>query len=179
MTLDIPNRVAVRAATRFTVQDGCYVSTYSVASHGYAQVGWNENNLSRVTTAHRAAWTLVNGQIPDGMTVDHLCKNRRCVRLEHLRVLSNYENARRTSGTDWELGICKHRHPNDQSYVTPAGRRICRPCRIRWHSDFKQRHKKTGVDLLVGSTLKHSQLPRETHMTKAPGSRIQGPSALS
>lgn len=51
----IPDRVALRAATKYKVDGDCWVSTYSVASHGYAQIGWQEKGKLRGTTAHRAA----------------------------------------------------------------------------------------------------------------------------
>lgn len=97
----IPDRVAERAALRFEVEvrerapglGHCYVSTYSVASHGYAQVGWGEGGKNHGVTAQRAAWQHWNGPIPDGMTVDHRCRNRPCVRREHLRLRTNPENA--------------------------------------------------------------------------------------
>ena len=107
----IPYRVAQRAATRYEPAGACHISTYSVASHGYAQVGWNGREGHGCTTAQRAAWVYFNGkQIRPGFTIDHKCKNRRCVRREHLRELSNLENARRTLGRDWELGTCLHGH---------------------------------------------------------------------
>ena len=124
----IPRRVAVRAATRYIVQNGCYISTYSTASHGYAQIGWQEASERFGTTVHRAAWVCMNGQISDGMTVDHTCKNGRCVRGEHLRLLSNYENARRTAGRDWPLGTCIRGHPNSALQVRPEGKMICATC---------------------------------------------------
>lgn len=33
----IPDRIAQRAASAYVVDDGCHISTYSTASHGYAQ----------------------------------------------------------------------------------------------------------------------------------------------
>ena len=87
----IPPSAAERAFTRWVESaDGCLISTYSVASHGYAQIGWSRTSGRGMTTAHRAAWVHANGQIPDGMTIDHMCKNRRCVNVKHLRVLSNF-----------------------------------------------------------------------------------------
>lgn len=114
-TRPIPERVAARAATRFVVSGECHISTYSIASHGYAQVGWSDAGKNTMTTAHRAAWVHYTGeQIEPGYTIDHRqglgCKSRRCVRREHLRSLINLENARRTSGTDWPLGTCRHGH---------------------------------------------------------------------
>lgn len=97
MTEPIPLRVAERAATRYVEdENGCYLSTYSTGSHRYAQVGWQSNGRVQMTTAHRAAWVHYTGEQPGEMTVDHLdhC-NRKCVRFEHLRLLTNSENGRR------------------------------------------------------------------------------------
>ena len=108
---------AERAATRYTVAgSGCWISTYSAGSHGYAQIGWGlPDGRSATTTAHRAAWTFHNGPIPDGLTVDHLCHARRCVRPDHLRLLSNRENGRRNHPDygDWPLGYCRNGHPDE------------------------------------------------------------------
>jgi hypothetical protein len=90
----IPEDVAARAALNAVPGTrGCLISTYSVGSHGYAQVGWMRTTGRGMTTAHRASWVATNGQIPDGMTVDHLCHVKTCVAIDHLRLLSNVENA--------------------------------------------------------------------------------------
>jgi hypothetical protein len=151
--LQIPERVALRAYDAWELApSGCYISTYSVASHGYAQIGWHEKSHGRstMTLAHRAAWVHANGQIPDGMTVDHkpTC-DRRCVNVDHLRLLTNYENARRTSGRDWPLGECINGHPNSELYVADGGRRIrCRPCYLATKrassARYYQRMKEAG-----------------------------------
>lgn len=111
--VDIPDRVKERAATKVVRSSGgCWISTYSVASHGYAQIGWQNGGERHVVLAHRASWERVNGRVPSGMTIDHLCRERRCVNPAHLRLLDNFENARRTHGMDWQLGECPNGHPN-------------------------------------------------------------------
>ena len=136
----IPARVAQRALESYAVDAaGCHISTYSTASHGYAQIGWNEPGVKRstMTLCHRAAWVATTGeQIPSGMTVDHTCKNRRCVNPEHLRLLSNFENARRTSGRDWPLGQCINGHPNSE-LVKHAGKWKCRICENEWQRRYR------------------------------------------
>ena len=131
---EIPDRVASRAANRWIAgENGCRISTYSVGSHGYAQIGWQDPDHRHVVTAHRAAWVWANGQqIPVGMTIDHLCKNRRCVNPDHLRLISNFENARRTSGSDWQMGMCKHGHPNSEIRYQPSGKAYCGICSKEW-----------------------------------------------
>lgn len=124
--MDVPERVIERVLTKVVMGPrGCHISTYSVGSHGYAQVGWGYRDDRVVALAHRVMWTWFRGAIPQGMTVDHTCKNRRCVRLMHLRLLPNLENARRTDGRDWPLGQCVNGHPDDQ-YWRPSG-----PARIK------------------------------------------------
>lgn len=133
--LDIPARVAKRAATRVIPdENGCLISTYSVASHGYAQIGWQSGGHNHGTLCHRAAWVYHHRQqIPDGMTIDHICKNRRCVNPDHLRILPNFENARRIDGADWPVGVCKHGHSN--KYLAQySGRWHCSICHERWQS---------------------------------------------
>lgn len=109
----IPDRVKQRAYERWEADGDCWISTYSTASHGYAQIGWQNPDERRVVLAHRAAWEHVNGPIPPGKTIDHLCKQRQCVNPKHMRLLDNYENARRTGGRDWPLGECVNGHSNE------------------------------------------------------------------
>lgn len=145
-SVPVPERVAQRAYERVEVDDnGCWISTYSVASHGYAQIGWTGGGERHVILAHRAAWAHVNGQMPLGMTLDHLCKTRTCVNPDHLRMLPNYENARRVDGEDWPLGFCKRGHPNSAIRELKGRGRpskecaICRSARYR-RNNWVNRH---------------------------------------
>ena len=105
----IPARVLHRAATRYTVAGDCWISTYKTGNHGYAQLGWTDAGKSTVVLAHRAAWEAANGPIPDGMTVDHICFERRCVNPAHLRLLTHAENAgRRRRKWPRRRGECGH-----------------------------------------------------------------------
>jgi len=45
--------------------------------------------------AHRAHWEMKRGPIPSGMQIDHLCRNRKCVNLDHLEIVSPKDNVRR------------------------------------------------------------------------------------
>jgi hypothetical protein len=127
----IPEHVARRVVTNVTAGDaGCVISNYSTGSHGYAQIGWHQDDGRRVaTTAHRVAWVAHTGeQIPEGMTVDHICRVRTCVNPEHLRLLTNAENARdngqvrvnKPTGAIWACGHAAIRRASGALY--------CREC---------------------------------------------------
>lgn len=75
-----------------TVADGgCLVWTGHLNANGYGKI----KTGGRDGFAHRYAWERVNGPIAKGMTIDHLCRNRACVNLEHLDVVTQAENNRR------------------------------------------------------------------------------------
>lgn len=71
---------------------GCYEWTAAIQSRGHGAV-WFEG---RVRLAHRVAWVLEHGRWPAADKVlDHICNNRRCVNVEHLRELTNGQNIQR------------------------------------------------------------------------------------
>lgn len=104
---------------------GCHICTYSTGSHGYAQAWDGETNA----LAHRLVWEFHNGPIPDGLTVDHICHTRTCVNIEHLRLLSNNENASDNSQVkryDADQPPCRNGHPRIK---TASGQVYCRVCK--------------------------------------------------
>ena len=136
---EIPRRVAERAHNRHRVDEGgCWISTYSTQSAGYAQVGWKVAGRTFMVLAHRASWEYANGRVPEGSTIDHLCKQRRCVNPQHMRLLSNFENARRTHGREWGLGECVNGHSNVhlRKYAAQWG---CSLCRAEYQRRYRAR----------------------------------------
>jgi hypothetical protein len=74
---------------------GCWNWVGPSKGGGYGQfsyqVGWGR---TRQVTAHRFAWEMAYGPIPDGLLVCHACDNRKCVRLTHLWLGTDLDNAR-------------------------------------------------------------------------------------
>ena len=52
----------------------------------------------KLVLAHRFAYELLRGPIPEGMTIDHLCRTRSCVNPEHFEVVTRGENVLRGVG---------------------------------------------------------------------------------
>lgn len=61
-------------------ENGCHVWSGSLHKDGYGQL----NYMRKYWLAHRLAWTLTKGQIPDGLCVCHRCDNPPCFNPEHL-----------------------------------------------------------------------------------------------
>lgn len=98
----------------------------------------NGNGYYRITGieghpyAHRVAYEASRGPIPDGLTIDHLCRNRACCNPEHLEAVSLAENILR-SNSPTALNARKKVCPRCGGPYTIAfstGRRRCESCRF-------------------------------------------------
>jgi hypothetical protein len=115
--------------------DGCWLWTDKPHTHGYGRFHVSRGNR---IMAHRLAYELLVGPIPDGFVIDHLCRVRLCVNPTHLEPVTQKENTRR--GLAHELNKINHQtakthcprgHAYDEAntYVDPDGARRCRACR--------------------------------------------------
>ncbi|MFI1018011.1 HNH endonuclease signature motif containing protein [Streptomyces sp. NPDC020965] len=108
---------------------GCWDWTGHVKPNGDGQLKVN----GHPQYAHRAAYTLTRGPIPEGLVIDHLCRRRLCANPDHLEVVSHRTNvlrgvspaARRARQTHCVRG---HRFDTSTTYIAPNGTRHCRRC---------------------------------------------------
>ena len=93
-----------------------------VTGYGHFCIGYRPTRAP--VPAHRVAYELAIGPIPEGLQIDHVCRVRACVRPDHLEAVTAAENIQRAKSL---LTSCPRGHLYD--YVCPNGARGCLTCR--------------------------------------------------
>lgn len=109
--------------------NGCWVWTGYRNRQGYGRVLVN----GRVKNAHRVAYLLLVGAIPEGLELDHKCRVRSCTNLEHLELVTHRENCLRGVGVgarNAKKTHCKRGHLLARENLYSGARRQCRLCRL-------------------------------------------------
>lgn len=76
---------------KVNVTTDCWLWTGSLDHKGYGHMNVDANQVK----AHRLAYEILVGPIPDGHVIDHLCRNETCVRPDHLEAVRQVINVRR------------------------------------------------------------------------------------
>lgn len=132
-----------RFAEKIALTDsGCieWIAGTHGVGYGLFYAGRTSTAQTGRTAAHRWSYEYHVGPIPDGLEIDHLCRNRLCVNPEHLEPVTRQENLRRSHGNHAKTH-CPSGHPyaGHNLYVSPKGSRFCRECRNRHSRDLRQR----------------------------------------
>lgn len=83
-----------QARTMPVTEAGCLLWTGYINQSGYGHI-WVDG---RDVGAHRYAWEQAKGPISDGMELDHMCWNRSCVNVDHLRIATTAQNSQNRVG---------------------------------------------------------------------------------
>ena len=75
--------------------DRCWEWIGTQNSYGYGRVDRLIDGKRRQLPAHRVAYELMVGPIPEGLVIDHLCRNKLCVRPDHLEPVTDGVNTLR------------------------------------------------------------------------------------
>jgi len=125
-------------------QVGCWEWQRGHNAKGYGQVWF----CGEMRDAHRLAWFLAVGEIPNGLCVLHTCDNPSCCNPVHLWLGTKADNTRdalakgRLRSLNGEKTHCKrgHEFTRENTYYRPNGYRECRTC-MRARDRISLRHK--------------------------------------
>lgn len=126
---------------------GCWHWTGCVNAAGYGRFKFQ----GRVQQAHRVAYELLVDVIPEGLQLDHLCRNRSCVNPEHLEPVTQRVNILRGEGRgakEARQTHCIRGHSLADAYRDKRGKRRCRPCTLTNASAYKRRKRADARELV-------------------------------
>ena len=111
---------------------GCWVWVACRYPNGYGQIYWD----GKMRLAHRIVYTLLIEEIPKGLDIDHLCRNRSCVNPKHLEPVTHRENVMRGNSPvvdQVSRTHCPQGHELSGSNLVASmlkdNKRACRQCR--------------------------------------------------
>ena len=132
-----------RLKSKVVIDDnGCWNFTGSINEKGYGRFSLND----KIGLAHTASYILFKGEITKGNTVDHLCRNRKCVSPDHLESVPHEINLLRgNSITTMQVNQthCKNGHLFDErNTISRNGHRRCRICDLKWRKNNYENKKR-------------------------------------
>lgn len=146
--LQLVGRIAARSVA---LPDGCWEYRGSTTD-GYGRVEWRDQERRVGKYVHRAAYEALVGEVPPGLQLDHLCRNRKCWNPDHLEPVPNRVNMLRgesPSAVAFRNGTCVRGHPMvpGSYYIRSDGHRYCRECKNykRRLSDAKLREARNAA----------------------------------
>lgn len=115
------------------------------AGHGRVRAG------GRKVLVHRWVFEHLVGPIPEGLELDHLCRNPPCCNPDHLEPVDHRTNCLRGIGQGALNAVkteCPKGHPYDaaNTYVDFLGRRVCRACRSAWQRRWRNNRPQAAKD---------------------------------
>jgi hypothetical protein len=131
-----------------TDENGCWIWQGAKNAAGY---GLMRPNQTGSAGAHRVMFILLNGQIPDGVEINHKCYNRACINPFHLELVTHLENVRRGKTHYAVRDACIHGHLYIEGsfHIDTRGSRVCNACHeIQKKKDYAKQKARRQLRLV-------------------------------
>ena len=126
MTLYLEDLTRLVRTKTIECECGCWYWTGALNHHGYGKFELRGKTL----LVHRYAYDRLIAPIPDDMTLDHLnCTSHRCIRPDHMQVVTRSENSERANATRWH-----DQKFDDAGNITE--RAVCEACYARDNTPY-------------------------------------------
>jgi len=140
---------------------------------GYVQFQYQGKRI----LCHRFSYIVFEGDIPDGLEIDHLCRIKNCVNPDHLEPVTTKENLSRDPNNLSTINVtktqCVRGHSFSDAYLMPNGERRCLHCAKINNRLFYERNRQ---QILNRSRNRKQRLRREKKAVEALGGEWKGPS---
>lgn len=113
---------------------GCWIWTGAKNKQNYGRITGNPSagEDGKQFMAHRIAYEMHIGEIPEGLHIDHLCCVTSCVNPHHLEVVTFNENMRRKGVNMEKITHCHmgHEYTEENTQTSKKNQRSCKKCQI-------------------------------------------------
>lgn len=129
----------ILSTVEFDTNGGCWLWPRSDNGYGYSRIGRQR--------AHRVAFEVFVGPIPEGLVIDHMCMVRACVNPAHLRAVTvevnSIENSNSMSTRNRMVTHCPAGHEYNAENTGLRRRRssvirVCRACQRRHSANWRR-----------------------------------------
>jgi HNH endonuclease len=122
-------------------ENGCMLWKDGWKSFGYPRFSVGRRGQRKNFYAYRWLYEHLNGPLPEGTELDHLCRVRHCVNPNHLEPVPHLENLRRSPIHSMSKTHCPQGHPYTSENTRIKGtRRVCRICESLYRKKKKEKY---------------------------------------
>ncbi len=149
---------------------GCLEWTGYLDKDGYGKFGmwgmWDE------THCHRISYKMFKGEIDEGMVVDHVCRNRKCINPDHLRLVTPrqnvLENSNGVAAKNKKKKVCKRGHllTGENVRIDERGNRWCYECHRERSKLSAKRYYNKNIETLRAKSKKRMRNYRSNNKPK-------------